>query len=149
VSRGAGGRRRPGCTCDSFSTLILRTGPYLASTSPLMSSARSVSQSFSVSLCGRRGDGRRRGSGVNGVPSHRTRQQADVLGRVKDVADKHKDGRLDGNAGTGAEGSGGQTMAFSASEGRRTHGGAAGVEKPIIGCVGGGTSCLASFIISC
>jgi hypothetical protein len=54
-----------------------------------------------------------------------------------------------GTLGRGLKGSDGQTMAFAASEGRRTHGGAAGVEKPIIGCVGGGTSCLASFIISC
>ena len=37
-------------TCDSFSTLMARTLPYFDSTSPLTSSARSLSQSRSVSL---------------------------------------------------------------------------------------------------
>ena len=43
-----------GLTCVSFSTLIAVTGPYLLSHSPLTSSARSLSQSRSVSLIARR-----------------------------------------------------------------------------------------------
>lgn len=77
-------------TCDSFSTLIWTTGPYLDSTSPLMSSARSRSQSRSVSL---QKKGKRSVKGWVVVYTSEGRKR-DALGRVEDVADQHVKRRL-------------------------------------------------------